>query len=252
VKRSSRLVLWLFGLVWVLTGQAAVDLEVNAQLPSGEQYRRLSLILLIGEGVQNPLVEALQARVGGAPARAVDPEELVTPLIRIVDQQTMLTGAVYLFRLAREHGAEIGRRLEQLESEHPGLADGAAMDVVREDAILVRNAIADSMEYAAVESAGPVAAYRQRTLELRNLLEFNQFSRELHRITREAIESVGGKADAYQRMFDDETGDDAFDRQIRAAEYPYRGRAAFDEDAGKVAEQVIEGVVLSESQPGQP
>lgn len=252
MKRPGRWVSCLVGLCWMVLGQAAVDLEVNAQLPPDEQYRRLSLILLIGEGVQDPLVGALQSEAGGAPARAVDPEELATPLIRIVDQQTMLTGAVYLFRLAREHGAEIGRRLELLESANPGLADGAVMDAVREDAILVRNAIADSMEYAAVEPTGPIAAYRQRTLELRNLLEFTQFSRELHRITREAIASVGGKAEAYQRMFDDETGDDAFDRQIRAAEYPYRGRVAFDEDAGKVAEQVIEGVVLSESQPRRP
>jgi hypothetical protein len=233
-------------------GQAAVELEVNSQLPPGEQYRRLSLILLIGEGVQDSLVEALRSHVPDAPEQTVDPKELATPLIRIVDQQTMLAGAIYLFRLAGGHAAEIGRRLEQLESAHPGLADGATLDAVREDAILVRNAIADSMDYAGMQPPGPVQEYRQRTLELRNLLEFGQFSRELNRITREAIASVGGKADAYQRMFEDETGDDSFDRQIRAAEYRYRGRAAFDEDAGKVAEQVIEGVVLAESQPGRP
>lgn len=229
-------------------------LELNEELAPAEQYRRLSLILLIGEGVNETLLGGLHAFAGPVgPGQSVDPDELKSPLIRIVDQKTMLSGTVYLFRLAIEHGAAIAQRRQALARAHAGEIAGVSIDAVREDSILVRNAIADSIEYAGLaaepELAPAVQAYRERTLQLRNLMEFTQFDRELDRITEEAIASVGGKLDAYQRMFDDEVQSDTFDRHIRAAEYRYTGRSAFDEDAGKLAEQIMEGVILSESQP---
>ena len=97
----------------------------------------------------------------------------------------------------------------------------------------------------------PVPSPRRnsRTLELRNVLEYEQFNQELARMTAEAIASVGSKLDAYQRMFDDEVDDDTFDRHIRSAERPYAGRGNVNEDAARVAEEVMDGVVLSESQP---
>ncbi len=37
-------------------------------------------------------------------------------------------------------------------------------------------------------------------------MEYELFDEELERLTEEAIASVGGKLDAYQRMFDEEVG----------------------------------------------
>ncbi len=235
-------------------GVSADNLSLNADLSPQEQYRRLNLVLLIGQGVNEAMMTGLKTHAGGVDQDpVVDPDELKSPLIRIVDQESMLAGTAYLFRLAHEHGAEVGQRLKQLEDAFPEAIGQVSIDAVREDSILVRNAVADAVLYSGLaEDPGVESAlmqYRSRTLELRNLMEYEQFDRELDRITDEAIASVGGKLDAYQRMFDDEIQDDTFDRHIRAAEYKYTGHTEFNEDAGKVAEQVMEGVVLSESQP---
>ena len=46
--------------------------------------------------------------------------------------------------------------------------------------------------------------YRIQTIRIRNVMEYELFNEELARLTEEAIDSVGGKLDAYQRMFDEE------------------------------------------------
>ena len=143
----------------------------------------------------------------------------------------------------------LATRLEALQGE----AEGVSSLALKEDAILVRNAIAESLEADGLGGAPHVEqgiqTYRERTLALRNLLEYDSFDRELDRITQAAIAAVGGKLDAYQRMFDDELRDDAFEQHVRSAEYPYLGRTPFNEDAARLAEEIMEGVILSESQP---
>ena len=252
MRRACSLLMLLCLLV---IGPAAADvLSVNDRLSPEEQYRRLSLALLIGEGVEDELYLRLQERHrSDLSERPVDPDELKSPLLRIVDQDSMLAGTAHLFRIAREHGGEVGRRLLDLAARHPEQVGGTGSMALREDAILVRMAIADSIDYSGLATEfgleGDLAVYRARTLELRDLLEFEEFDRELGRMTAEAIASVGSHLDAYQRMFDDEVGDDAFEHHIRSAERPYIGRKPFDYDAARLAEEVMDGVVLSESQP---
>jgi hypothetical protein len=229
-------------------------LSVNDALDPTEQYRRLSLVLLIGEGVTPELYDRLQRHYRPElPQAPVDPAALKSPLLRIVDQESMLAGTAHLFRISREHGAEVAGRLRELSEQYPQAVGNAGSSALREDAILVRLAIVDSIDNSDLDADGGLGAaietYRSRTAVLRDLLEFEDFDRELERMTAEAIASVGSQLDAYQRMFDDEVRDDAFEHHVRTAERPYIGRKPFDYDAARLAEEVMEGVVLSESQP---
>ena len=59
-------------------------------LPPGEQYRQLSLILLISGGADTALMDALAPRDTIDEGRAgskLSPDDYKTPLIRIVDQE---------------------------------------------------------------------------------------------------------------------------------------------------------------------
>ena len=58
-------------------------------------------------------------------------------------------------------------------------------------------------------------------------------------MTQEAIASVGGKLDTYQRMFDEEVGGKELDRQFDAAKYIFNRTAKFDEKAGKLTEEIM-------------
>jgi hypothetical protein len=243
----------LLALAVCVPGRADV-LSVNDALDPAEQYRRLSLVLLIGEGVSDELYDRLQRHYRHElPPEPVDPDTLKSPLLRIVDQESMLAGTAHLFRISREHGAEVAGRLRELAEQHSHVAGDSGSSALREDAILVRLAIADSIDNSRLDADGSLGAalegYRSRTAVLRDLLEFEDFDRELERMTAEAIASVGSQLDAYQRMFDDEVRDDAFEHHVRTAERPYIGRKPFDHDAARLAEEVMEGVVLSESQP---
>ncbi len=254
MRRLSRKI-WAFwaGLALILgplPAMASPVMALNPDLPPAEQYRRLSLALLVGEGVEPQMYAALMARVEDfAGPLELDPDRLKSPLYRIVDQESMLTGSAFLFQLAKVHRADLATRLEALQGE----AEGVSSLALKEAAILVRNAIAESLEADGLGGAPHVEqgiqTYRERTLALRNLLEYDSFDRELDRITQAAIAAVGGKLDAYQRMFDDELRDDAFEQHVRSAEYPYLGRTPFNEDAARLAEEIMEGVILSESQP---
>jgi hypothetical protein len=233
-----------------LPAMASPVMALNPDLPPAEQYRRLSLALLVGEGVEPQMYAALMRRVEDlADPPELDPDRLKSPLYRIVDQESMLTGSAFLFKLAQVHRTELATRLEALQAE----AEGVSSLALKEDAILVRNAIAESLEADGLAGEPGVEqgiqTYRERTLALRNLLEYDSFDRELDRIPQAAIAAVGGKLDAYRRMFDDELRDDAFEQHVRSAEYPYLGRQPFNEDAARLAEEIMDGVVLSESQP---
>ena len=50
------------------------------------------------------------------------------------------------------------------------------------------------------------------------MMEFNQFQNELSEITDQAIVDLGGRLDAYQRMFDDEVDEDLIRRRIESAQ----------------------------------
>lgn len=221
--------------------------------PPEEQYRQLSLMLLVSAGVDDSMLALLAPvaaqRPDSGPFRA---DDYTTPLARIVDQSSLLAGAEQLFRFVRDNELAIRNRLATLETDSDALVvvDQRKLD---EDAILIRQAIADSMVYAGLGDDGLNASerYRQQTVVLRNALEYVEFKQALDRITDQAIASVGGKLDAYQRMFDDETSSGTFDRRIRSAELIYLPEGQFDPKAGELTEEMLRNMVLMESQPNR-
>jgi hypothetical protein len=83
-------------------------------------------------------------------------------------------------------------------------------------------------------------------------MEFELFDEELERLTDEAILSVGGKLDAYQRMFDEEVNSKDLDRQFDAAKYIFNRTEKFDEKAGILTEEIMKNVIISQSNPNNP
>lgn len=225
---------------------------LEGQAPE-EQYRQLSLMLLVSAGVDRSMLELLEPlALDPEDVRPFQPDDYTTPLARIVDQTSLLAGAGQLFRFVYDNEEAITGKLASLE------ADTDVLDIVDqqkldEDTILIRQAIADSMVYAGLGEAGLQAAerYRQQTVVLRNALEYVEFKQALDRITDQAIASVGGKLDAYQRMFDDETNTGTFDRRIRSAELIYMPEGQFDPKAGELTEEMLRNMVLMESQPNR-
>jgi len=238
-------------------GQTADDPIRIGGLPPGEQYRQLSLVVLMAAGASQELIVAMTPReeTGGSGA-VVNPDDYRTPLFRIVDQESMLAGAAYLLRYAHESAVEIQDRMAEIKAANPVLISMVDVNAITEDAIIIRNAIADSVAYSdLVEdelTRQHLQDYRIRTTRIRNFMEFELFEMELARLTEEAILSVGGKLDAYQRMFDEEVDSKEFDRQFDAADYIYNRSEKFDIKAGKLTEEIMKNVIFSEGQPDQP
>jgi hypothetical protein len=149
-------------------------------------------------------------------------DDYVTPLIRIVDREVMLGGAADLFRFAHENRVAVQARMTEIAGQNPILISMVDVNALAADAIIIRNAIADAIEYTdsidADEAARRLQAFRGQTVYLRNMMEFNQFQEELSEITDQAIVDLGGRLDAYQRMFDDEVDEDLIRRRIESAQ----------------------------------
>lgn len=232
-----------------------INFDAIDGLPPGEQYRQLSLVLMIFGGADPALVESmLSSSRAGSDNRDVtfDPDAYKTPLTRIVDQESMLTGAAVLLQFAQDSQEDIQARLDQINADNPVLISMADLNAITEDAIIIRNAIADSVSFSGLATTPELEKhlqdYRTRTIRLRNIMEFEAFSVELDRLTEEAKLSVGGKLDAYQRMFDEEVNSTGFSKQIESAEFIYNRDAEFDEKAGKMTEEIMRNMILSESQ----
>jgi hypothetical protein len=235
---------------------AATSIDDIQGLPPGEQYRQLSLILLISGGSDPVLLESLAPSGTTEQDRRVtdfSPDDYKTPLIRIVDQETMLTGAAFLLRFAHDSEDEIQANLERINAENPVLISMVDMNAITEDAIIIRNAIADAIGYSDLVDDREVALhlqnYRTQTIRIRNIMEYELFDEELQRLTDEAILSVGGKLDAYKRMFDEEVDSKELDRQFDAAQYIFNRSEKFDEKAGLLTEEIMKNVILSTSTP---
>jgi hypothetical protein len=234
-------------------------LEYIEGLPPGEQYRQLSLIVLIAGGADPVLLDSLAASSNpdeGKSLSNVSPDDYKTPLIRIVDQESMLAGAAFLLRFARESEQEIQASLASINARNPVLVSMVDMTSITEDAIIIRNAIADSIGYSNLADDADLAIhlqnYRTQTIRLRNIMEYELFDRELDQLTAEAIASVGGKMDAYQRMFDEEVDTKGLDRQFDAAKYIFNRTEKFDLEAGLLTEEIMKNVILSQSNPNSP
>jgi hypothetical protein len=242
--------------VWATPVGAAVDLEAMDELTPGEQYRQLSLLMLVTSGTDPALLELLrpieERQAGsGAPELALD--DYVTPLIRIVDQDTLLASAAGLFRYARENSQAIQERLTAIAREHPILISMLDVNEMAADAIIIRNAIADSIEYSDViddPAAGErLQAFRGQTIYLRNMMEYNIFQEELASITNEAILDLGGRLDAYQRMFEDDVDPDLIKRRVESAEIMNQQTGSRYEDQAMARNaELLMMLILMESQ----
>jgi len=254
LKSLFLVVFFLTAVISNTVGSTKID-EIS-DLPPGEQYRQLSLILLISGGADPALLDAISPQNANNEGRAASdfsPDDYKTPLIRIVDQESMLSGAAFLLRFAQDSNAKIQARLAAINSSNPVLISMVDMTTITEDAIIIRNAIADAIGYSNLADEENVAVhlqnYRTRTIHIRNVMEYEVFDEELVRLTNEAILSVGGKLDAYQRMFDEEVDKKKFDRQFDAAAYIYNRTEKFDEKAGKLTEDIMKSVILTQSKP---
>jgi hypothetical protein len=243
-------------LVFPPGGHASPDLESLAELPPGEQYRQLSLLMLVSGGVDPALAALLEATAEGRPPTAGQElalDDYVTPLIRIVDQEALLAHASGIFRYARQNREAIQARLTEIARNNPILVSMVDVNDLAADAIIIRNAIADSVEYAAsVDSPDKdalVRAFRVQTVYLRNMMEYNQFQEELAEITDQAILDLGGRLDAYQRMFEDDVDPDLVKRRVESAEIMNRQTSdRFEDQAMLRNTELLMMLILMESQ----
>ncbi len=246
---------------WPSVGTAGVDLESIAELPPGEKFRQLSLLLLVSGGVEPGLLELIQVADknsndeadSGAAGFTLQLDDFQTPLARIVDQQTMLTSAAQMFVHARDNSQDIQLELAEITRTYPILISMVDVNEIAEDAIIIRNAIADAIVYSeAAEQAQALVqlqVFRSQTVNLRNMMEFNIFEEELARITDRAIIDLGGRLDAYQRMFDDEIDPELVRRRVDSAEIMNALTGDnFDDQARMRTNEILMMLILMESQ----
>lgn len=230
-------------------------------LPPEQRFRQLSLMLMVSDGADESMIKALSEQLGGSETDAGNQgpadfnfDDYTTPLIRIVDQKSMLEAATRLFRFTRDHTAGIVERLRLLQEQHSDSPEPFPGYAISEDAIIIRNAIADSIDYAVAtysettKGTSLAQGYRTRTTFLRNNLEYELFAADLDRITNDAIAAVGGRTEAYERMFDDEVDAAAINKKIEAAEYAYGWDRKFDKRAAKMAEEILNNIWDREAQ----
>jgi hypothetical protein len=238
--------------------RAGFDFESLEPLAPGEQYRQLSLLSLMAGGVGSAMLDLLQPAVErqaetGAGHAELQLEDYITPLARIVDQDRLLAGAAGLFRFARDNAAEIQARMTQIARENPILISMVDVNELAADAIIIRNAIADAIEYSDLmqdpAAAARVEAFRGQTIYLRNMMEYNQFQEELAEITEQAIVDLGGRLDAYQRMFTDDVDPELIQRRVESAEIMNRQTGdRFEDQALSRNSELLMMLILLESQ----
>jgi hypothetical protein len=94
-----------------------------------------------------------------------------------------------------------------------------------------------------------VDAFRTQTIYLRNMMEYNIFQEELAQITNDAIIDLGGRLDAYERMFQEEIDPELLQRRIESAELMNAQTGErFDEQAMLRTNELLMMLILMESQ----
>jgi hypothetical protein len=197
------------------------------ELPPGEQYRQLSLLLLLADGADEGLLGYLggeeEATLESLPDQAHALQQYPTPLARIADPDSMLRGAGEMMRFAHENRTTIEQELAAIAESWPILVSMIDMNAVREDAIIIRSAVADSLQYQQGQDLGELPAdsllaYQGETLRQRNHMEYLLFQNDLDNITDAAIDDLSYKLDAYQRMTDEDMNPELLQERIDASE----------------------------------
>ena len=237
----------------------AVSPEPVSELPPGEKFRQLSLMLLVSGGVEPGLLELIHVpdidrnddSGPGSAGFTLQLDDFQTPLARIVDQETMLASAAQMFVHTRDNSQEIQLELADISQANPILISMVDVNEIAEDAIIIRNAIADAIEYSQeAEQATPqVQVFRNQTVHLRNMMEFNVYQEKLTRITDQAIIDLGGRLDAYQRMFDDEIDSELVRRRVDSAQIMNTRKGTNIEDEARMRNnEILMMLILMESQ----
>ncbi len=263
MKNTLKIGMMAIGLLaaWPSVATVSVDSGSIAELPPGEQFRQLSLLLLVSGGVEPGLLELIHVADKNSNNQADSEsagftlrlDDFQTPLARIVDPEAMLASAAQMFVYARDNSQEIQLELVAITQANPILISMADVNEIAEDAIIIRNAIADAIEYAQVAESSQalvqLQVFRNQTVHLRNMMEFNIYQEKLARITDQAIIDLGGRLDAYQRMFDDEIDTELVQRRIDAAEIlTAQTGTSLDNEAKLRNNEILMMLILMESQ----
>ena len=245
---------------WSSLATVGIDSEF-IELPPGEKFRQLSLLLLVSGGVEPGLLELIHVADKNSTNQADSElagftlrlDDFQTPLARIVDPEAMLASAAQMFVYARDNSQEIQLELATITQANPILISMEDVNEIAEDAIIIRNAIADAIEYAQVAQQAQallqLQVFRNQTVHLRNMMEFNIFQEKLVRITDQAIIDLGGRLDAYQRMFDDEIDTELFQRRIDAAQIMNAQTGTSSDDEARLRNnEILMMLILMESQ----
>ena len=165
----------------------------------------------------------------------------------------MLASAAQIFIYSRDSSQEIQFELTAISQTNPILISMVDVNEIAEDAIIIRNAIADAIEYSEVsdhsQTVEEVQAFRNQTVHLRNMMEFNIFQEKLAGITDRAIIDLGGRLDAYRRMFDDEIDAEMVQRRVDSAEIMSAVSSTnFDDQARMRTNEILMMLILMESQ----
>lgn len=212
---------------------------------------------MVSEGVEPVLLNYLAAHAPAGSVEVLSTEELATlgvdsfqtPLNRIIDQDQVMAQAARLFRYALEHAGAIRDELHRLTVAHPETIDGFDLDALSEDAIIIRTSLAGNIEFrqpqwpdasrAALSQA--LQRYQDKTLFLRNVMEYRKFDQELAAITDDATDHLGGRLNAYQRLIEDDSDSDTFKQRVKAAEYMYdQTNGRIDSPSKKETEELLE------------
>ena len=225
----------LLGSLWFVSSSPAwggLGLAALDDLAAADKYRQLNLIVMVSEGIDAAFVEQLlpqptaEAGAQPEPLPQLNVENFQTPLNRIVDQAAMITQAARLFRFTLDNKANIMHAMEELAAAEPGQIAQVDLIQLAEDAIIIRSALSGSIEYLAKEGnpawAGYLQTYQNRTLYLRNVMEYWKFDQELAAITHDAMEDTGGRMEAYQRMLEAEPNLLGFKQHLQAIEAIYK------------------------------
>lgn len=198
---------------------------------AAEQYRQYNLVVMVAEGMDPAFLQELQS-AGPAHADAaedqfpqINVDDFQTPLNRIVDQDALISNALNVIRFVQDHREAILGALDTIAQTQPGAVAEVNLVELAEDAIIVRIALSSALEYAPGGNdearTGYLQAYQAKTVYLRNVMEYWAFSEELDGITEDAMDSTGGRMEAYQRLLEDEPAMDSFKQHLDAVENVY-------------------------------
>ena len=95
---------------WPSVAMASAVPESIVELPPGEKYRQLSLLLLVAGGVEPGLLELIHVTDengkhetgSGSASFTLQLDDFQTPIARIVDQEAMLASAAQIFIYSRD------------------------------------------------------------------------------------------------------------------------------------------------------